>query len=190
MFAQRFVVIMSPSRSAQDRTHTERLLLRVPQPSDAQDVWRLADNPKVAAMIGTIPSPYPLSAATGWIERVTERRQKGELLAYVICEREAGTLMGVISLNEIRDQTANLAYWLGEPYWGHGYATEAAHQMVRVAFDHLQLDGLTALHLDHNRPSGTILQRIGFHFTHELQREHRGVEHNFRCYALSGPVER
>ena len=173
------------STSWPQSTRTERLTLRTPQAADAEDIYRLADNPRIAHMTGTIPSPYPREAADAWIAHVARQRTQGTALAYAICARGTGTLMGVIGLTQLHDHTANLAYWLGEPYWGQGLCTEAGRAMVEVAFGPLQRQRLMALHLDHNVPSGQVLQKLGFRFTHEVQRLHRGAPRNFRCYALS-----
>ena len=170
-----------------DHTQTDRLVLRFPKSSDAADIHRLADSPKLALMTGTIPSPYPLAAAVSWIERVTEMRARGEILAYVVCARDSGELMGVISLTQFSGQEANLAYWLGEPYWGHGYCSEAGRGMLEIAFGPLGLEKLVALHLEHNHPSGRVLKRLGFRFTEEKTRPHRGAEALFYCYEAFAP---
>ena len=164
---------------------TDRLCLRAPRMTDADAIYPLADNPKLAAMTANIPSPYPLSAARAWIEHVTRRRQVGEVLAQVICQRDGGALMGVISLNQFRDGSANLAYWLGAPYWGQGFCTEAGRQMLDIAFTQLGLEALTALHLDQNHASGRVLERLGFRFTETSRRDHRGETALFRCYRRS-----
>jgi RimJ/RimL family protein N-acetyltransferase len=64
-----------------------------------------------------------------------------------------------------------LGYWLGVQFWGHGYATEAANEMVRYGFDTLALHRIFASHFKHNPASGRILTKIGM--KHEgCQREH------------------
>lgn len=55
-----------------------------------------------------------------------------------------------------------LGYWIGKPYWGHGYASEAAHRVIRFAFDELDAKLLTAGWFFDNPASGRILEKLGF----------------------------
>ena len=72
---------------------------------------------------------------------------------------------------EKQHQHAELGYWLGVPFWGHGYATEAAREILRYGFEMLALHRIFASHFKHNPASGRILTKIGM--KHEgCQREH------------------
>jgi RimJ/RimL family protein N-acetyltransferase len=84
----------------------------------------------------------------------------------------SGTLVGAISLRlELGHERAELGYWIGVPYWGRGYATEAAGAMVGYGFDELGLNRIHAHHLARNPASGRVLEKTGF--THEgLHRAH------------------
>jgi RimJ/RimL family protein N-acetyltransferase len=64
-----------------------------------------------------------------------------------------------------------LGYWLGKPYWGMGYATEASREMLRYGFEELKLHRIFASHFKHNAASGRVLTKLGMR--HEgCQREH------------------
>jgi [ribosomal protein S5]-alanine N-acetyltransferase len=64
-----------------------------------------------------------------------------------------------------------LGYWIGKPYWGRGFCTEAARAVLRYAFTELGLNRVHAYHFHHNPASGRVLQKIGM--THEgLLRQH------------------
>ena len=68
-------------------------------------------------------------------------------------------------------QHAELDYWLGVSYWGQGYATEAANEMLRYGFESLNLHRIFASHFGHNPASGRILTKLGMR--HEgIQRQH------------------
>ncbi len=86
--------------------------------------------------------------------------------------RGDGRQIGGIGLRiEQEHQRAELGYWLGVPYWGQGYATEAAREMLRCGFEGLGLHRIFASHFGHNPASGKILKKIGMR--HEgCQREH------------------
>ena len=60
---------------------------------------------------------------------------------------------------------AELGYWIGVPYWNHGYATEAASTVLRYAFETMDLHRVYAFHFTTNPASGRVLEKIGM--THE-----------------------
>ena len=163
---------------------TPRLRLRFPHVDDAESISALADNPRIAHMTGTIPSPYPRAAADGWIASVAVRRQLGEVLAYVICDRQSEAVMGVMSLTQFKGDEANLAYWLGEPFWGNGFCTEAGEAVTQLALGPLGLTELVARRLERNAASGRVLVRLGFQPTVLEPGDHRGTEEIFQLYVL------
>ena len=162
---------------------TERIILRPPQIADAPVIASLAHNPKIAAMTATIPYPYPLSAAQGWIEQIREMRQQGLVAAYLICRQSDEQVMGVISLKIIKTDEVNLAYWLGERYWGQGFCSEAGHLLLNVARN-MEIKPIIAKHLVGNEPSKKVILRLGFQMTGQEVHTHRGQEHTFNAYTL------
>ncbi len=76
-----------------------------------------------------------------------------------------GALIGGITLNGIERgiaQKGTLGYWLGEPYAGHGYMSEAASLVCDFAFQTLRLNRVEASCLPRNEPSKRLLERIRF----------------------------
>ncbi|MFC5017644.1 MULTISPECIES: GNAT family N-acetyltransferase [Streptomyces] len=59
-------------------------------------------------------------------------------------------------------RSASLGYCLGEAMWGHGYATEAAHALLRWAFDTLDLNRVQAEADTRNAASARVLEKVGF----------------------------
>lgn len=163
---------------------TKRIKLRPPHLTDAPVITSLAHNPKIATMTASIPYPYPLSAAQGWIEHVTDMRQQGLIAAYLICRRSDEQVMGVISLKVMKTNEVNLAYWLGEHYWGQGFCSEAGHILLDIAKD-LEIRSIIALHLAGNEPSQQVILRLGFQLTGQEVHNHRGQDHTFLAYALT-----
>ena len=68
-------------------------------------------------------------------------------------------------------QHAELGYWIGVPYWGQGYATEASRELLRYGFEDLGLHRIFASHFKHNPASGRILVKLGMRYE-GCQREH------------------
>ena len=141
---------------------TERLTLRPFAPDDAADVQKLAGNPNVAFMIARVPHPYPDGLAAEWIAGHAAERASGG--AYTFAIEHEGQLIGTIGLTR-GTQGYALGYWLGEPWWGQGFATEAACRVVRFAFEVLELPSLLASYRVDNAASGSVLAKCGFQYT-------------------------
>lgn len=140
---------------------TARLTLRAPLPADAPRVRELAGDRAIADTTATIPHPYPEGAAERWIEGLAVKWGEGREAGWAICTAADG-LVGNIGLRIAEaDGRAELGYWIGVPYWGHGYATEACRAVVGFAFTTLGLRRVHACHYARNPASGRILEKIG-----------------------------
>jgi L-fuculose-phosphate aldolase len=151
-------------RPAPDRRptlRTERLILRPFHPDDAPAVRRLAGTREVADNTLTIPHPYPPGEAERWIATHAPAHENGELVIFAITT-DADGLVGAVGLKLTGDAgIAELGYWIGVPYWGHGYATEAAREVVRYGFERLALQRIQARAFSRNPASTRVLQKIG-----------------------------
>jgi RimJ/RimL family protein N-acetyltransferase len=73
-----------------------------------------------------------------------------------------GVLVGGIGLHpEMAHLRAELGYWIGVPFWGNGYASEAAQQVVRHGFDSVKLNRIFATVFTGNKASERVLQKLG-----------------------------
>ncbi len=123
---------------------------------------------EVAATTLRIPHPYTEQDARAFIAGSLDPGK----LWLAITLRSDGRQIGGIGLRvDEHHRHAELGYWLGVPYWGKGYATEAGREMVRYGFEDLKLHRIFASHFGHNPASGKILLKLGM--KHEgCQREH------------------
>jgi RimJ/RimL family protein N-acetyltransferase len=153
----------SPDLSNCPVLKTERLILRAPETADAADLTRLADNIKVAAMMTGMPHPYTCADAETFIRRVAEPDRTG--CTYAVTSRHANSILGCAGLTFDRDNRLQLGFWLGEPHWGKGYATEAAHALVDLAFDNLNVARLHTRCRVSNNASRRVIEKCGFQFT-------------------------
>jgi RimJ/RimL family protein N-acetyltransferase len=150
---------------------TERLVLRPLRLEDAAEVQRLAGDREVAATTLRIPHPYLDGMAEEWLSALPARYQQGEAVVFAITRTEDGGLLGAIGLEITRaHERAEIGYWIGRPYWGNGYCTEAAKAGAAYAFDVLGLHRITARHIEHNDASGRVLRNIGMKYEgHQVQ---------------------
>jgi ribosomal-protein-alanine N-acetyltransferase len=147
---------------------TARLKLRPYAEADIAELLPLIGTREVAATTLRIAHPYTEQDAKDFLKLAEE---PGRLwLAATL--RSDGRQIGGIGLRiDEQHQHAELGYWLGVPYWGQGYATEAAGEMLRYGFEDLKLHRIFASHFKHNPASGRILVKLGMR--HEgCQREH------------------
>ena len=151
---------------------TERLILRPYSPADAPELQKLIGDYAIA-LTTRIPYPYEDGMAEEWIGQQPESYVKREAVNFAITHRREGFLIGGTGLNSISRQAerAELGYWIGTPYWGQGYGTEAARAVVRYGFETLGLNRIYAYHTARNPASGRIMQKVGM--MHEgCQRQH------------------
>lgn len=143
---------------------SERLVLRPFKASDAALVAELAGDYDVAKMCGRVPHPYPTLAAEGWIAMHAAGRANGQEHPLAITLK-TGDLIGSVGLTRhtFDGQVMHeLGYWLGKPYWGQGFAQEAAARIMAWGRDALGAQVFTSGHFVDNPASGAVLTRLGF----------------------------
>ncbi|MBV9623363.1 MAG: GNAT family N-acetyltransferase [Acidobacteria bacterium] len=137
---------------------TRRLELRRFTEADIPELVRLIGAREVAANTLRIPHPYTADDAREFLDGHRARPD----FAFAIVLRIQRRLIGGIGLHpETQHQRAELGYWVGVPYWGKGYATEAAQAVVRYGFDQLGLNRIFASHFRQNPASGKVLKKLG-----------------------------
>ena len=135
---------------------TERLILRPLTMADAPHIQRLAGSREVALNTLRIPHPYPDGAAEAWIEKQGPTPEIAFGIEY------QGQYIGAIGLvPEHEHDRAELGYWIGVPFWGKGFATEAGKAMLRFAFEEEGIHRVTAQVFSRNAASARVLQKIG-----------------------------
>jgi [ribosomal protein S5]-alanine N-acetyltransferase len=137
---------------------TERLTLRPFTLADAPAMQQLAGAYEVALNTLMIPHPYPEGAAEWWIGTHQAEFDEDRSVNFAI---DDGRLNGAIGLMNIRDGIAEIGYWIGVPFWGRGYASEAARAVVRYGFEERGFHRIFAQHFTRNPASGRVLQKVG-----------------------------
>ena len=144
---------------------TEKLLLRSLTLEDAQDVQHLAGERDIASTLSNMPHPYEDGMAEEWIRSCSGKFEKDEALNFAIIRRTDKKLIGEIELRLDREnESGELGYWIGKPYWNCGYATEAARAVVAYGFEVLKLNRVQAKHFKRNAASRQVLEKIGMHY--------------------------
>lgn len=150
---------------------TDRLRLRQLVPADAGDIQCLAGAREVAA--GTfLPHPYEDGMAERWIASLEGDFEAGKAVHFAIGRATDNVLMGSIGLEIVPEHRhARLGYWLGVPYWNHGYATEAVRAVLAYGFRERNLHRIYSPHFLGNLASGRVMEKAGMKYEGRM-REH------------------
>jgi ribosomal-protein-alanine N-acetyltransferase len=136
---------------------TARLLLRPYTNDDIPELLPLISAREVAATTLRIPHPYSQADAEEFVRRAAE-----DQVRFAIVLADSRKLIGGVGLRlEMAHNRAELGYWLGVPYWGKGYATEASRAMLQHGFEALNLQRVYASHTTNNPASGNVLRKLG-----------------------------
>ena len=153
---------------------TQRLVMRAPRESDIAELVQLADNRHVAQMLARMPHPYGEAEARAFIA-MCQLRQPGATYALTLVGQgpEAGAFVGCAGLNA-KDRGLELGYWIGEPYWKHGYATEAAAGLIDCAFG-AGAKAVIAHSLAEPNASNAVMRKLGLRFCGEVDADGTAV---------------
>ena len=139
---------------------TTRLLLRPYTPEDIPALLPLIGAREVAATTLRIPHPYTQAEAEEFIRRA--QAGSDDSVRFAVEIKASSTLIGGVGLRlDPAHHHAELGYWIGVPYWGNGYATEAARALLLHGFNDLKLHRIHASHFSNNPASGNVLRKLG-----------------------------
>jgi len=152
------------------RIETERLALRRWREDDEEPLVRHADNRRIWINLrDRFPHPYRPEHAREWIGRCTAAPDPPLNLAI----EHAGEPIGGVGLQPFEDVarfTAEVGYWLGEAFWGRGFATEALRGFTGYAFEHFPFERLEAVVYTTNPASARVLEKSGYAHEATLRR--------------------
>jgi RimJ/RimL family protein N-acetyltransferase len=145
---------------------TEHLLLRPLRPDDAAPLFALFNNWNVIRFLSAPPWPYTPSHSRLFVDGMVARSPG--LNEEVLAITRDGAFIGVISAR-LREQNAlqrgagpNIGYWIGEPFWGHGFMTEAVQAVVRHLFASTATDAIYSGAFTENAASLKVQEKAGF----------------------------
>jgi RimJ/RimL family protein N-acetyltransferase len=145
---------------------TPRLLLRPGWIEDAPALaCAVSSDPLIARNTARIPWPYTVEHAEEYLGMAKDPHAANCL----IFARTAGAprLVGNVAISPDEDGY-ELGYWLARPYWGLGFATEAASALLRAARESLRIGRIHSGHFVDNPASGRVLRKLGFRPTGQV----------------------
>ena len=146
---------------------TERLILRKWTQADADSLFRYASDPEVGPPAGW-PPHKSREESLAVIRNVFCGAE-----CYAICEKGSDEAIGAIELilnghtdATDRDDECELGYWLARPFWGRGYTSEAARELLRHGFEDIGMTTIWCRYYDGNRKSKRVQEKLGFRYHH------------------------
>ncbi|MBZ0279365.1 MAG: GNAT family N-acetyltransferase [Anaerolineae bacterium] len=144
---------------------SERLILRMPTFEDVPRIQEFVSDRAIAATTLNIPHPYPEDGAVAWVQRRYKLAESGDDHCFAMILKAENRLIGAVMIRINHEHAhAEMGYWLGKPYWGQGYMTEAVRRVVQFGFDDLRLQRVYANHLGMNPASGRVMQKAGMRY--------------------------
>ncbi|MBM6915872.1 GNAT family N-acetyltransferase [Gemmiger formicilis] len=146
---------------------TERLLLRPWQEADVNDLYFYSRDPDVGPACGWAPH-QSLEESRAVLRGILSGPE-----CYALCIKETNKPIGTAELmlrgnTDVTDRAdeCELGYWLGKPYWGRGYMPEAAAELLRHAFEDLNMRAVWCGYHEGNDKSRRVQEKLGFVFHH------------------------
>ncbi len=163
------------------------ILLRPWRAEDAKEIWCYANNRKVAENLRDVfPFPYEQRDATDFIGHCIKSEGKGQICrAICVDEKPVGSIS--ISLGQdVYRRSAELGYWLAEPFWGKGIMSQAVAQICQEAFERFDIVRIYAEPYAYNKGSRRVLEKAGFVLEGTLKQSvyKNGQMHDSCIYAL------
>jgi RimJ/RimL family protein N-acetyltransferase len=135
------------------------ITLRAFVASDCASLVSLLNNENVTRYLSTrMPCPYTESDANWWI---ASGSKNGLIRAVTVGENLIGCVGAEPGAFE-ESRSAEIGYWIGEPYWGCGYATTAVQQLTNMIFSDTDIVRIVAPVFSPNMASMRVLEKSGY----------------------------
>ena len=141
---------------------TARLVLNRARKDDLADILFLANNRRIAEKLTNMPHPFSYEDAKALVKRCEV--QLTAQATFAIRMKNTGRFIGAIGFTPLAEDfgAVHLGYWVGEPFWNQGYATEAVQSVTDFAFSQAGFSKLSASCRVNNPASHRVLSKCGF----------------------------
>ncbi|HWP92617.1 MAG TPA: GNAT family protein [Thermodesulfobacteriota bacterium] len=130
---------------------------------DVEAIVKYANNRNVWVNLrDSFPHPYTITNALEWVFNAKDQKPETRFAIASIDEAIGG--IGIAPQTDVYSRSAEIGYWLGEPFWGKGIATMAVKAMTEYTFDHFNVVRIYAKVFEWNQASARVLEKAGFKF--------------------------
>lgn len=136
--------------------HTKNLIIKKPSEKHLKSLIKELNNWNISKWLIEVPYPYSIDDAKYWVKKT--KQDQYSLNIYL-----KNKLIGGVSLSNQRENSKwELGYWIGEEYWGNGYAIEACENLISYFFSNTNNSIIYASHMKDNIKSKKIIIKLGF----------------------------
>lgn len=175
---------MRSSKFAEGKMH---LTIRRWRIDDKSDLAIILNNLKVLNNLRDgLPYPYTENDAEDFIRAMLSADKDSTFAFAITIDDKAIGSIGVFRQDNIHCKTAEMGYYIGEPYWGNGYMTNAIKQACEYVFEKTDIIRIYAEPFAHNIASCRALEKAGFQYEGTLKSNavKRGSIVDMKMYAL------
>jgi len=141
---------------------TSRLTLRELTTDDGPSVHGILSEIEVAKQTRSLPHPFPDGLALDIVGSWIKMKKEGTATWFAVIVKATNEIAGVTGLNfQNEHKKAEIGYLFGKPYWGKGYATEAAKKIVELGFKDYDINKIWGMVYADNPNSIKVLEKIG-----------------------------
>ena len=146
---------------------TQRLILRPWRETDAESLYEYARSPLLGPMAGW-PTHTSVANSRQIIREILSKNETYAvtLKAEDIAIGSIGLMIGANSNLNLSHDEAEIGYWIGVPYWGQGLIPEAVRELMRYAFNELNIPVIWCGYFDNNEKSKRVNEKCRFRFHH------------------------
>lgn len=131
------------------------------QKEDAASIAQYADNRKIWINLqDAFPHPYTLEDAEAFLSKAM--RMEPRTYFAIASDHQAIGSIGLIAKSDVHRFTAQMGYWLAEPFWGNGIMTAAVRALSEYAFEELGFHRISVEPYTTNAASARVLEKAGF----------------------------
>ena len=155
--------------------------------SDAYDLSVALNNEKILRNLRDgIPFPYTEKDAAEYIRMVLNAPEDTQYAWAIQLENKAVGSIGIFRKDNIHRRTAEMGYYLAEPYWGQGIVTQAVRESCAYVFAHTDILRVFAEPFAHNAASCRVLEKAGFSLEGTMKKNavKNGEVLDMKLYAL------
>lgn len=144
---------------------TKRLILRPWDENDAEELYKYACDPDVGPIAG-----WPVHTSVENSRDIIKNVLSSDG-TFAVVLKETGLPVGSIGIMRnanipTKENEAEIGYWLGKPYWGHGLIPEAVRECLRYCFEDLNCEQVWCGYYDGNEKSHHVQEKCGFKYHH------------------------
>jgi len=167
-----------------------KICLREWKLGDAADLTAAINNKKVLDNLRDgMPYPYTEKDAAEFISATLTAEKDSQYAFAITYDGKVIGSIGVFRKENVHRLTAELGYYIAEPYWGKGIVTEAVLQMCGFVFENTDIVRIFAEPYAHNTASCRVLEKAGFQFEGILRQNtvKNGQSFDMKMYAILKP---